>query len=102
MGEGIVEKEQTRIEQIEEITPDKTVGICEVDTNQPCEAPAGFDPRRIRRALLAFEDEWPTADRVHVDVKERTDGNGHVLVLQPQPSTHTTLGLASLVDGGEA
>lgn len=94
---GIIDKERQRVEEVEYLTPENTIGLCQIDSELPSECVAKFDVRRLRRLLLAYEDEFRGESAAYLGVKERTDMDGYVLVLQPESSSTTCVGLASLV-----
>lgn len=106
MSPGIVDREISRVERIDSVSPDNTVGIATLDVDAPAEAEGPFDLRRVRRALIAYEEECCGERDVYLGIKDRDDGKGQVLVLQSRAASLQTVVVAGRADdsgeGGES
>jgi len=106
---GFVEYEYVR--DLDQVTPDNTIGVVEfyesgLDVLEAAatDTPQKFDPRRLRRALLAADEEFDVESSLVMSLIENEDG-WPFLVLRPDEHAMRGIvlaGRAGLEDGDSA
>lgn len=81
---------------IEKLTADNTVGLLRASRHQHLRGDVLYDVRRLRRAILAFEEHFD--DRfAEIGIIDADTGSGPMLALTPRGGGHKAIVLAPRV-----
>lgn len=84
-------------DEVEAITGDKTIGRIQTSADDQLDGGTLFSVRRLRRLLLAYEDEFDTDD-VYLSFEETETASGPVLVLKEHETDTRAVALAGKRD----
>ena len=95
---GFVETKSIRADEPQKLTGDNTIGILRTGRGELLRGDVGFDLRRLRRAILAFE-ELVGDSSAELAIVKHSDAGFPMLALVEPGGSHEAIVLAPITDG---